>query len=309
MEQLDLDDWRAFVAVADTGTFTAGASSLGWSVPTVSKRVAALERRLGVSLFHRTSRRLALSPTGETVLPSAREHVRGLAAVEDSLRERDCAPGGRIRMSAPVSFSIAHLGGPLTSFLRDWPDIDLDLRISDETIDLVGGGFDLALRIGRLPDSSLKARKLCDIRMPLVAAPAYLAAAGRPQHPDDLKRHQAIVYAQVRDPTRWTFRHDLEGERTVEVSPRLTVDNGDLGLEALRAGLGLTVQPEFFIYDDLASGTLEEVMLPWSMPPVGAYIVTPPSALRPRRVSLLIEHLASSLARLPWAYGAHPSST
>ena len=300
----DLDSWATFLAVTDEGSFTAAAQALGVSVPTVSKTVAALEEHLGLTLFHRTSRRLSLSAAGEAALAEARVHVTGLAALAEELRDRDGPPRGLIRMSAPVSFSIAHLSGPLTAFLCDWPEVELDLHLADETVDLVGGGYDLAVRIGRLPDSSLRARKLCDIRMPLLAAPDYLERRGAPERPEDLSAHETIAYSQTAEPLRWTLRHDLQGERTVTISPRLTVDNGDVGLAALRAGLGIAIQPEFFVYDDLKSGRLVELLLPWAAPPVGAYVVTPPSRLQPRRVRLLVEALVAAMRAMPWSYQA-----
>jgi DNA-binding transcriptional LysR family regulator len=302
MSEPDLNAWRTFVAVAEEGTMTRAAERLGNSVPTVSKGLAALEQQLGVALFHRTSRRVSLSPTGEALLPEARTHVAALSALAERLRDRDGPPRGRIRMSAPLSFSVRHLGAPLTAFLSAHDGVGLDLQLSDETVDLVDGGFDLALRIGSLADSSLRARKLCDIRVPLVAAPAYLDAHGEPSTPANLATHATIAFSQTASPTSWTFRHDLDGERTVEVTPRLLLDNGDLGLEALRPGIGIAPLPDFFVGEDIAAGRLREIMLPWYRPAIGLHIVTPPTRLQPRRVRLLIEALAAAFRKQSWSY-------
>lgn len=297
----DLNAWAVFDAVAAGGSFTRAAAQLGVSVPTVSKTVAALEERLGLSLFHRTSRRLSLSAAGEEARARAGVLVGGFAALEEGLRDTDGPPRGLIRMSAPVSFSVLHLSGMLTQFLADWPDIELDLSVTDRRTDIIAEGMDLALRIGRLDDSSLRARRLCAIRIPVVAAPAYLERRGVPQVPEDLAGHDVIAYSQLAQPARWHLRHDLEGERLVDVQPRLRADNGDIGLAALRAGIGIACQPEFFVWDDLKAGRLVEILTPWYIAPVGAFIVTPPSRLQPRRVRLLIDTLVEAFRQVPWA--------
>lgn len=297
---IDLEDWRVFVAVATAGSLTAAARRLGRSVPTVSKQIGALEAHLGTPLFHRTSRRMTLTATGESLLGEVRDHVGGLEAIGDNLRDRDGPLAGRIRMSAPISFSQVCLGAPLCSFMEQWPAVAVELSLTDHRVDLTGEGFDLAVRIGNLPDSSLRVRRLCEIRMPLVASPSYLQANGVPDTPQALADHATIALAQVPEPDRWTFQHDAEGRRSVRIRPRLTVDNGDIAREAALAGLGIVALPDFFVHKDIRSGRLADVLLPWHLDPVGLQIVTPPSRLRPRRVDALIDHLASAFARQPW---------
>lgn len=299
--RIDINAWAVFDAVAASGSFTGAARKLGVSVPTVSKTIAALEARLGMALFHRTSRRLSLSSAGEAARQRAASLVGGFMELEEDLRDADGPPRGLIRLSAPLSFSILHLSGVLTKFLSDWPEIEIDLHATDRRIDMIAEGMDLTLRIGKLDDSSLRARRLCAIRIPVAASPAYLERYGTPTRPEDLEHHHAIAYSQAAEPTRWRFLHDLEGERAVDVSPRLLVDNGDIGLDALRAGVGIACQPEFFLWNDLRDGTLVELLRPWYIAPVGAFILTPPSRLQPRRVRLLIDALVEAFRRVPWA--------
>jgi DNA-binding transcriptional LysR family regulator len=203
-----------------------------------------------------------------------------------------------------MSFGLAHVAPILPAFLETYPEISIDLNLSDALVDLVGGGFDLALRIAALADSSLKARRLCRIRRLLVASPGYLDRVGRPHHPHDLTSHACLGYAYLPSPDRWTFAH-ASGEKAV-VTPRgpLRANNGDALTPALRAGLGLAIQPEFMVWEDLTAGRLEAVMTDWSLPEIALHLVTPPSNLRPARVSVLIEYLAHALSTASWSVAA-----
>lgn len=296
----DLDNWRVFVAVATTGSLTAAGRLLGRSVPTVSKQIAALESWLGAPLFHRTSRRMGLTALGESLLADVRAAVAALEGVADSVRDRDGPLAGVIRASAPISFSRLYLGAPLSAFLDRWPGVHVELSMTDHHVDLVAEGLDFVIRLGNLPDSSLRVRRLCDIRMLLVVAPRQLEAEGRPETPEALRHRATISLKHTADPTRWTFHHDTQGARSVTISPRLSVDNGDLARDAALAGLGFVVLPEFFVHEDLRAGRLVEALQPWRIKPIGLHVVAPPSRLRARRVAALIDHLASAFACEAW---------
>jgi len=210
-------------------------------------------------------------------------------------------PRGRVRISAPLSFGISYLATALPGFMADYPDVTLDLSLSDRQVDLVADGFDLAIRIARLEDSSLLARRLCMVRLLLVASPAYLEARGRPSHPRQLIDHDALAYTGGNTPGTWRFSHTLFGEEVIQPKVRLWADNADILNPSLLAGNGLAVQPEFLVWQELREGTLETVMPDWECPPLGLHLMTPPSSLRPLRVQVIIDHLAAALAATPWA--------
>jgi DNA-binding transcriptional LysR family regulator len=296
----DFDAWAIFARVAQLGSFAKAAEDLGLSKPTVSKAVARLEENQGFSLLNRTSRRLSLTEAGRASLERATRILDEGRAAEDEALLQSTVPRGRIRISAPLSFGVAYLGAVLPVFLAAYPEITLDLALSDRRVDVVAEGFDVAIRIASPEASSLLTRRVCDVRILLVGAPTYLDAFGRPTHPEDLRGHSAMVYTGSATGALWRFSHPRFGEVSVEPRVRVWTDNADMLTPSLVAGLGLALQPEFLVAKEIRDGSLEIAMPDWTVPSLGLHLLMPPSSLRPLRVQVLVDYLAKSLARTDW---------
>src|SRR5215813_4564030 len=242
----DFEAWGVFAKVAEAGSFAGAARELGLSKATVSEAIARLEARLGERLFHRTSRRLSLTETGR--VPSVRA---AQILVEAEGLAQSATPRGRVRLAAPMSFGLEHLAPALPEFLRAYPEISVDLNLSDQAIDLVAGGFDLALRIAALPDSSMIARRLCQVRRLLVGAPSYFASRGRPSHPRELSGHACLGYSYLPSGDSWRFVGPTGETHAVAVTGPLWANNADVLMPSLYAGIGIAVQPEFVVWRDL----------------------------------------------------------
>jgi DNA-binding transcriptional LysR family regulator len=297
----DFEAWAIFAKVAERKSFGRAAAELGLSKATVSKAVARLEARIAAPLFHRTTRRLSLTEAGRSALEGAERLLAGAETLEAGAIAQSAAPRGVIRVAAPMSFGLAHVALVLPAFLMANPQVSVDLHLSDDQVDLIEGGFDLALRIAALADSTLKARRLCQVRRLLVATPSYLDRAGRPAHPRDLQNHACLGYAYLPTSGRWRFAHASGEEASVAPAGPFRANNADALTPAVMASLGLAIQPEFVVWRDLAAGRLEAVMDDWSLPPIALNVFTPPGALRPPRVAALIDFLVERFSRAPWA--------
>jgi len=292
----DLEGLAIFAKVAELRGFAAAAEDLRLSKATVSKAVTRLEQRLGARLFNRTSRRLALTDAGRTLAERA---ARILAAGEEAESEclaQSTAPRGLVRLAAPMSFGLREVAPLLAEFLRAYPDVSVDVHLSDALVDLIGEGFDAALRIGILPSSSLIARRLRSIPIHVVAAPAYLAQAGRPTHPTDLVNHACFRYAYQQTSDVWRFTRADGAEVDVRPLGPLRVSNGDALTPALVAGLGIAILPEFIIGEAVAEGLLEIILRDWALPTAALHLVTPPGEPRPARVAALTQFLVERLS-------------
>lgn len=293
----DLEGLAIFAKVVEHRSFAGAAQDLALSKATVSKAVRRLERRLGARLFNRTSRRLALTDAGRGLAgPAARLLHQGEAAEAEALAQSS-VPRGLVRLAAPMSFGVCAVAPLLPEFLNAYPEVSIDLHLSDEVIDLVGMGFDMALRIAALPDSSLVARRLGPVERHLVGAPAYFAAHGRPTHPSHLSDHACLGYAYLPNPDTWRFINGAGEEVMVRPAGPLRANNADGLTPSVVAGVGLAVQPDFAVADHLADGRLEAVMTDWRPPPVALHLVLPPGGPRPARVEAVADYLTSSLSR------------
>jgi DNA-binding transcriptional LysR family regulator len=292
----DLEGLAIFAKVAETHSFAAAAEELKLSKATVSKAVSRVETRLRTRLLNRTSRRLALTDAGRQLSDRAAHILAEGEAAEDEALSRSTAVRGLVRLAAPMSFGVLHLAPMLPEFLATYPEVSIDLHLSDAMVDMIGDGFDAAVRIAALPDSSLVARRLCGMPLYLVGSPAYLDAHGRPRHPMNVADHPCIAYGHGATHETWRFTHRNGKSATVRPSGPLRLNNGDAMMPALIAGTGLGVLPEFILRDALADGRLEQLLPDWSLPSASVHWVTPPGGQRPRRVEVLGEFLAASLA-------------
>jgi DNA-binding transcriptional LysR family regulator len=293
----DLEGLAIFAKVVESRSFAAAAEALNLSNATVSKAVSRIETRLHTRLFNRTSRRLALTDAGRQIAGRAAHILAEGEAAEDEAMARSTAVRGLLRLAAPMSFGVLHLAPLLPAFLAQYPEVSVDLHLSDAMVDMIGDGFDAAIRIAILRrDSSLVARRLCDMPLYLLGAPAYIDAHGRPRHPLNLAEHRCIGYGHGSAAETWRFTHRNGKSATVRPSGPLRVNNGDAMLPALVAGTGLGVLPHFIARDALADGRLEWLLPDWSLPSTSVNWITPPGGQPPRRVEVLGDFLAASLA-------------
>jgi DNA-binding transcriptional LysR family regulator len=299
----DLEAWAVFAKVVEAGSFVRAAADLSLSKATVSKAITRLESRLGERLFHRTSRRLSLTETGRTLSVRAAQILADAEAMESEALAQSIVPRGRVRMSAPMSFGLEHVAPALPDFFAAYPEISVDLHLSDELVDLIGDGFDMALRIAALPDSSMLARRLCQVRRLLVGAPSYFTSRGRPSHPRELHSHACLGYAYLPSADTWHFTGPSGEKYAISTTGPLRANNADALMPSLWAGIGIAFQPEFVVWRDLQEGRLEAVMTEWSLPPITLNILTPTGGPRPSKITVFIEFLAHRFSERasPWA--------
>lgn len=292
-------EMRVFTAVVDAGSFVAAAEPLGMSKAAVSRYVADLEQRLGVRLLHRTTRRLSLTQEGEVFLARSREILASIEASEAELQTRTDSASGLLKVSVPVSFGIRHLAPLWGEFLDAHPRVSLDVQLADRVIDLVDEGFDLAVRIARLPDSSLVSRKLASTRLVLCASPHYLERRGTPQHPRDLAQHDVLGYSLLAMGDQWQFTGP-EGAVTVKVKPRLWTNNGDTAVATAEAAGGIQLQPDFLVASQLAAGRLVEVLAQYRAMELGIYAVYPTRKFVLPKVRALLAFLTAKVSGKDW---------
>jgi DNA-binding transcriptional LysR family regulator len=288
----DLEGLAIFAKVVELRSFARTAEELQLSKGTVSKAVGRLESKLRARLFNRTSRRLALTHAGEQLAERAAAVLAHGEAAESEAFSQTARARGLVRLAAPMTFGVLHIAPLLPGFFRLYPEVSIDLHLSDAVVDLVGEGFDAAIRVAALPDSSLIARKLCAMPIYLVAAPSYLDAHSRPKHPNELSGHVGFRYSYQLTKDVWRFRSKSGEVATVRPSGPLRVNNGYAMLPCLIAGLGLGIQPEFIARAALDSGELEIVLPDWTLPASAVYWVTPPGALKTKRIDAIADYLA-----------------
>jgi DNA-binding transcriptional LysR family regulator len=292
-------EMKVFAAVVEAGSFTGATRTLDMSKAAVSRYVADLEERLGVRLLHRTTRKLSPTTEGEIFYARCRELLDNLDEAEAEITSRSGEASGLLKVNVPVTFGLMHLAPLWPIFLARHPKLDLDITLSDRVVDLVEDGFDLAVRIGQLPASSLISRKLASTRMVLCASPGYLARRGEPLRPDELLQHDVISYSLFSSGENWRFTGP-DGEVSVKVVPRVRTNSGDTCRAAALQDYGIVLQPTFIVGADLAQGTLREIMPAYRSIELGVYAVYPSRKFVSPKVRLLIDFLVEAFASPAW---------
>lgn len=294
-----LDDMMTFIKVVDCRSFTMAAERLGLSKSVVSRRMAEMENRLGVRLLNRTTRRLSLTEVGAAFYQRCVRIVGDVEEAEQAAGALHAAPRGRLRINAPLSFGIQHIAPALPRFLERYPELKVEMDLNDRYVDLVDEGYDVAVRIGRLKDSSLVARRLAPNRRVVAGSPAYLDRRGRPARPEDLANHDCLVYTNSPTAEQWQFRIGEE-IRSVRVEASLRSNNGEILHAAALAGLGLMVMPTFICGPDLAAGRLEAVLADCTVSESAVHAVYPHNRHLSPKVRAFVDFLGAHFGPAPY---------
>lgn len=293
----DFEAWAIFAKVAEVGSFSHAAEDLGLASTTVSKAITRLEQRMQTVLFHRTTRKLSLTESGRLTVERASRILADGRAIEADILEEAAIPRGKVRVACPTAFGLATIVPLIPAFLNQFPDIELDLCLTEDEVDLIGSGFDVCIRLGQPPDSSLRTARLLSFIRPLVAAPSLIDRFGMPEHPGDLSRYPAIIPTNVPWGLDWEFDHPDHDPVTVRMSGRFHVNHAGAVVPAAIAGIGVSLLPDFFICSELENGSLVRLLPEWSATTKSAYMITPPGVARPARVRVLIEWLRTHYGR------------
>jgi DNA-binding transcriptional LysR family regulator len=285
-----------FVAVVEHGGFSPAARSLGISKSAVSKRINQLEQQLGVKLLHRTTRKLSLTEAGKHYFEHAAKANNAAKDAEDAVAQLQGEPQGLLRINTPMSFGRLHIAPLIGKFLQRYPKITIDMMMDDKVVDLVAEGFDVAIRAGNLPDSSLIIRKLAPLKSVLCASPEYLEQHGIPQTIEQLAAHNCLQFSYSRDLKEWTFMRDGQSQ-SIEIKGNYRVNNSEALREAMLQGLGIGRLPTFVAGPDIVAGRLISLLNQYQMPSQSIYAVFSERQFLPAKVrafvDFAIEHLAA----------------
>jgi DNA-binding transcriptional LysR family regulator len=296
MQGPDFVTLQTFVSVVESGTLSRAAERLETTTGAVSRRIAALEQRLGLRLLNRTTRRLSLTEAGERYYEDVVSVLRALEDAEDRATHLSDAPRGNLRVAAPLSFGVRTLAPLLPGFAARYPSLRVSIDLDDRLVDILGSAADLALRIGPLEDSTLVARRIRDYRRVVCAAPDYLARRGEPQAPADLAGHDCLHYSNIALKEEWSFGGGEGSVQTVEVRGPLCANNGDLLRKVAVEGMGICALPEFIAADDLAAGRLQAILTGFEAPALTLWALWPARRFVPAKVRVFVDYLAACLA-------------
>lgn len=303
---MDLNDIVVFTKVVETKSFTGAAEQLGLPKSTVSRKLAQLEERLGVRLVQRTTRKLALTDVGEAYYARCARIVADVAAAEQLVTDMQATPRGRVRVTAPIDLSTKYLGGIVAEFLADHPDIFVELEATDRVVDLIEEGFDLAIRFGPLPESTLIARRLCTIGGVMVASPAYLARRGTPATIEQLEEHDRVLFTPTPRVQSWPLVDGDDNGYEFGRPARFGSNNVGAVYSAVLAGAGIALLSELEVACDIHAGRLVHVLPAWRARSAEIFAVYPARQNLPPRLSLFLEHLQRALDPPPWTKPEQP---
>lgn len=288
-------EMQTFNAVVETGSFVGAADALHVSKAAVSRHVVELERRLGIRLLHRTTRRVSLTPEGQVFYARGKDVLAELEEVESEITSRRETVSGLLRINAPLTFGILHLAPLWGVFREQYPQVTLEVTLADRVVDLVEEGYDLAIRISALESSSLVSRRLATTHMSLCASPQYLNKNGQPRHPSDLRQHQVIGYSYLATKDEWHFTGP-QGPESVQTTPWMHSNNGETCRAAALAHQGIILQPKFLVCDALVAGDLVELLPEYRASDIGIYAVYPTRKHLSAKVRVLIDFLSDHFA-------------
>lgn len=292
---------KVFATVVESGAFAAASEQLHISPTATSRHVAELEKHLGAQLLQRSTRRLHLTDVGTDYYERCRAILADVEEAEAQAATAESQPRGTLRISLPYSFGLRHIAPLLPDFCKRYPDLQLELSFSDQKIDLVEEGIDMAVRITGDPKTSLIARRLAPVDFVCCAAPAYLERNGWPHQPDDLRRHNCLTYSYAPTGNLWLFTHHGKPIE-VPVNGMLGANNGDMNRLAAVSGLGIVVLPRFMVCDELRTGTLVPILADYPIPDKSVYAVYLPGARRSARIKAMTDYLWHALGcgTPPW---------
>jgi DNA-binding transcriptional LysR family regulator len=299
---MDLNDIVVFTKVVETHSFTGAAEQLGVPKSTVSRKLAQLEERLGVRLVQRNTRKLALTDIGEAYYARCARIIADIAAAEQVITDMQTTPRGRVRVTAPVDLATRYLGAIVADFIAANPDVNVELEATDRIVDLIEEGFDVAVRFGPLPESTLIARRLCTIEQKLCASPAYLARRGAPATIEELDAHDRVLFVPHPRAQSWALVNASQPDATAEFGrpARFASNNVYAVRDAALAGAGIALITDFMVNADFEEGILVPVLPEWRGRAVEAHAVYPARQNLPPRLSLFLDHLAKTLNPPPW---------
>lgn len=284
------EELEAFVAVVDRHSFSNAADKLGVAKSILSRRISELEKRLGVQLMQRTTRKQSLTDAGRHFYQRAVNLLSDLNEAEQIVSEAQISLSGRIKLAAPLGIGIGQLSKPIAEFMGLHNEVEIVVELNDRHVDLVAEGFDLAVRIGHLQDSNLIVRKLANIGLAVCASPDYLKKHGEPQHPSELSNHQVMLYNNIQVGQQWFF-YENNKRISPRVKYRLSANNGELLAKAASHGLAITAGPLFYLQEYIDRQELVPILKEFSVPEAGMYAVYPPGRLVSRRVKMLSDYL------------------